>query len=928
MPVTLPSSPLSPSLDPASAGSGLLAGVWQVRVLGALEARNGDVVLRHFVSHAIGALLARLALLPQRTHPREELIELLWPGVELDVGRNRLRHALSSLKRLLEPPGVASGSVLVADRQGVQFAPATTRCDALEFERCVRDGRFDEAQSLYRGELLPGFYDEWVQDERARLIAVHDRIGAAAHSPAQAEPVPRVGPGQPASWPAHRPALPTYLTSYFGRESERTQLTALIGEHRLVTLNGAGGCGKTRLAVEVARAVADFDCVAFAALAECQSAGQMTAQLRVALQLPKAGGDPFDEIVGLLRDQRPLLVLDNFEQLVQSGGVPVVEALLARMPALHLLITSRRVLGLAGEHEFGLRPLPHPDPKGSVEEVARSPSVSMFVDRARSVRPDFQVTARNHEALATLCCALEGLPLAIELAASRSRAFSPDDMHAALAQRFTLLARGAARGGKTGARHDSLRGAIDWSWQLLQVPQQRLLLSLSVFRGGWSAVSAQAVSDEPQAHALLEELAADSLLRTEADASGAMRFFMLEMIREYLREHLEPAAAQRLRQRHRAHFLARALTLGQRSHAAPRDDLPNFVEAMQTAVDDAEPRLALALGVALRGEWEQHGMSTPVQGLMERALAQHAGTDKVGTEALCVQAHLVLRSALLVAGESEAAQEHVVRALALAGTQPGLRAAALLGQARQHWERSRAVAQMRPLLDEALKLARQENAVETEAGVLAALANLAFHADDRPDEAIEMFGQAQRLYEMAGIEHLANRMLFTKANCHAKKFRFGPAMSLLDECERRFLASGHVAALPELANVQGFLYAYMLRWRDAELAFARCAIGAAKQQNRYMLGFGLWNITRPLAHVRRPEAAALLMAFSARFWTTNFGALVAADLRYVEQVRRLIRVQIGGAAMERLWLRAEQLTLPAALELVAESMPVSLPASA
>ena len=943
-----------PSPGGISGHAGLLSGRWSVRLLGRLEASNGDVKLSHFVSQPIAALLARLALLPQRAHPREELIELLWPGVDLAVGRNRLRNAISSLRRLLEPPGVAAGAVLVADRQSVQFAPQASHCDAIEFEAAVRSGDAPRARALYQGELLPGHYDDWVLEHRQRLAVLFERVADAADEADVADVICTAGqvvvptaaradlanlasdvahganPPNPI-WPASRPVLPSWLTTFFGRDAERAQLLALVARHRLVTLGGPGGCGKTRLAVEVARGAVGFDCVAFVALADCTDANQCAAQLRVALQLPPppaaAAVEPLDQVVMMLADHRPLLVLDNFEQLVHAGrggAIDIVEALLARVPALHLLVTSRRVLGLAGEREFALPPLPQPELHASVAQTARNPSVSLFVDRARSVRPDFQVTPRNHEALAALCRALEGLPLAIELAASRSRAFSPSDMLAALAQRFSLLARGRANGkegreGRGQARHDSLHGAIDWSWRLLQPREQRFLRALSVFRGGCTALCAQSVCDEPGARELLEGLTGDSLLRSEPDAAGAMRFFMLEMICEYLREQLPADEARPLRQRHRAYFLAQGLALGQRSHAAARDDLPNFVEALQSALDDAEPALALALGVALRGEWDQHGMPAQVRALLERALLQHTLLPP-GAQALRVQAHLVLRAALLVAGESDAAQAHVTAALSLAGTAPGLRAAALLGQARQLWECSRGGAQARPLLEEALRLARTEREVETEAGVVATLATVAFHEDDQPDAAITLFGQAQRLYEAAGAEHLANRMLFTAANCHAKQHRYEPALALLAECEHRFVASGHVAALPELANVQGYLYANMVRWHEAEHAFARCAVGAARLQNRYMMAFGLWNLARPLAHRRECEAAALLMAFSQRYWTAHFGALVASDLHHVEQVRRLIRVQIGRTELERHSARGLQLTLAAALELAARSL--------
>jgi DNA-binding SARP family transcriptional activator len=172
------------------------ATLWQVQVLGGLELDSGNQRLTRLPSRAVAALLARLALWPQRLHPREELVELLWPGVELAVGRNRLRQALSTLKSLIEPPGAPV--VLQADRLGVRVVSGALGCDAREFEALVRAGRHAEALALYRGELLPGFYDDWIDEERLRLAALRDRIvgdtqahtnantGTALRSPAQA----------------------------------------------------------------------------------------------------------------------------------------------------------------------------------------------------------------------------------------------------------------------------------------------------------------------------------------------------------------------------------------------------------------------------------------------------------------------------------------------------------------------------------------------------------------------------------------------------------------------------------------------------------------------------------------------------------------------------------------------------------------------
>lgn len=928
MSATAPPSP-SPLSFPAP-GAARRAGVWQVRVLGGLEARNGDVVLTHFVSHAIGALLARLALHPQRSHPREELVELLWPGVALDVGRNRLRNAISSLKRLLEPPGVVPGSVLAADRQSVKLAPMATRCDALEFERCVREHRADEARALYQGELLPGFYDDWVQEERSRLAALLDRVAVApgaASSFASALPSMQ-RPAAPMF--ATQPALPGYLTSYVGREAERAQLAALVGMHRLVTLSGAGGCGKTRMAVEVAAALAQatagwgyektFDTIAFVPLADCTSAAQCAAQLRTSLHLPPSAADPLEQAITMLAVGRPLLVLDNFEQLVQSGGLEVVEALLARLPALHLLVTSRRVLGLAGEHELALVPLPQPEAHASLAQVAGNASVALFIDRARNVRPDFQVTARNHEAVAALCRALEGLPLAIELAASRSRAFSPADMLAALAERFSLLARNNARKAGPTLRHDTLRGAIDWSWQLLDVRQQRFLRALSVFRGGWSAASAQAVCDEPQAHGLLESLTADSLLRSEVDAHGAMRFYMLDMIRAFLRDQLDPEQATALRRQHRAHYLAMALAWQARGALAiDEPELPNFDEALRSAVDDGQSELALTLALALRRHWESNGIGPEPLALIERTLDQVDPSDSAWASACIMTALLTLS-----AGRGAHAQALAERALASVARgaggdveRPALRAAALCALVRIKANRHLHADGLMPLLEEAMALAEQSGVPEIAAQALSLMGMLVLYELKDAARADALVAEAHARYLAIGMGREASLLRYERASCLMELGRRDDALAQAQQLERESAALGDRHHQLKAINLQGVLYADLRRWSDALQAYQRCARLAWQSHNHYWLGFALWNHGRNLARLRQPEPAALLMAFSALYWQKHFGALDGDDNRFRRQVRALVRHQLGEARTAALWSRGEGLSLAQAVSLSA-----------
>ena len=591
---------------------------WHVSLLGGLRLRrHGHNDITRLPSRAVTALLARVALAPQRAHAREELIELLWPGVEIDVGRNRLRQALSTLKSLLEPPGAAPRqAVLLADRQHVRVVDGTLRCDALAFEHAARAGRIDEARELYRGELLPGLYDEWIDEERLRLAALHDRLPLHATT---APSVPRT-PLTPTADAAPQPRvhLPNYLTRMFGADAQATQLRTRVLAHRLVTLLGPGGAGKTRLAVEVAHSlrahvdwplpVADprepFDLIAFVSLVSCATRAQALDALLGSLQITPAAAGALDALHDALQGRRTLLVLDNFEQLV-DGAADLVAQLLSRLDSLHLLVTSRRALGLDGEQEFALAALALPLPQNNLSEAAANPAVALFVERARAVRADFHLGQRNAATLVALVRELEGMPLAIELAASRVRSLAPAELLARLRRpgtpRLDLLERSGTRGG-ADPRHASMQHVIAWSFDQLTPPQARLLTALTVFPGGFDAGAATALvdSDGLDAPLLLDDLAAHSLLfvRGEADAP---RFGLYEPIREFAAARID--AAQRLHWR--ARLRAWALSWARALPATPplpllRIEMPNLVAALASAAEDGAHADAVLLLTALR----------------------------------------------------------------------------------------------------------------------------------------------------------------------------------------------------------------------------------------------------------------------------------------------------------------------------------------
>ena len=898
---------------------------WQLRLLGAVEAFDGTQRIQRFPSRAVAALLARLALAPERAHPREELVELLWPGVALGVGRNRLRQALSTLKSLLEPPGRAGGPVLQADRLAVRVVRGAIACDAVEFERQLRAGRAGDAQAWWGGELMPGFYDEWIADERQRLEALHDRVAGAKPmhaAPSVQEPAP-----QPAALPVLAPApLPSYLTRLFGAEAAAARLRDELLAERLVTLLAPGGSGKTRLAVEVAQSLRSGDTpfarVVFVSLVACEDAAAVQDTLARALQLGGGSGG-VEGLVQALAGQRVLLVLDNFEQLVGHAEALVAE-LLSRLPGLHVLVTSRRALGLDGERQLAAEPLPLPEPPLTLEEAAANPAVALFVDRARAARADFHLGERNHGAIVALVRALHGLPLAIELAASRVRSVPPAEMVALLqageGAQLALLARSGPRAGHD-PRHASMAQVIAWSWRLLDAPAQRTMAALTLFPTDASPAALAALLDEgvASAAARLDELVAHSLVRPHADdGDGAARFALQEPVREFVQATVPAAELQALREQQRRWLLEWASSLQPSTPPARvAPELP-LVHAVLAAGD--APRESLLLALALRRYWEADGLPPRLLDALEAALPAAAGD-----ETLRAAAHELLAHLRMSAGQAEAALQHADAALAAAGSDPALRARALL---QQVWSQVAAgriddrsdplFARLQASLAEALALARRCGQRDLQARALQVQAvlwcNVHLSSNDAdPVRAEALFAQSEALWRLLGDAHQARDRLRNRAQCWSMLGRKAEAMAVFERCEQAARDDGDwVGQIDNQISLCAML-AEQRRWAEAADACRRSIRVAWGRWHHHGLAYGLWNIARPLARLRQPQAALRLMAFAARFWTDSMGPLRSDDLRYVRIVRRLVGVQLGAAAAARLWHEGEALDLRTAV---------------
>jgi predicted ATPase/DNA-binding SARP family transcriptional activator len=727
---------------------------WRIELLGGLRAESAGRVITRFATQKTGSLLAYLAHFLDRPHPREALIDLLWPESSPQAARQSLSQSLHLLRRLLEADGVVPGTVILADRRMVRLNPAVVTTDVAQFEQAVaaaagapgdpeRRHWLVEAVERYHGPLLVGYADLWVlgeqerlaelyfqalgqvtvlleaigERERAleyarrgvgmdslreeghqevmRLLAARGEPGAALRQYRQLErllaqelgstPSPETralarklagcaeelgepgavgdpavrrlpaahadppgggrvaSPVPPIDHRVSRPYLPQPLTRFFGRTAECARLAELFraGETRLVTLLGPAGSGKTRLALEVAAGQRDARrgavwFVPLEDLAECPGATplwQVAEAVRDALQLPRLPEiEPLEQVIAALSRQitgsgggGPLLVLDNFEQLVAEGAT-VVRTLLERVPTLTCLVTSRRRLSLSGEREFPVCPLPVPTQTVSAEQLCLCPSVQLFVDRAQAVRPDFALRKENAAAVADVCRRLEGLPLALELAAARAAVLTPTQILEHLERRFDFLV-GQHR--DTPARHRTLRAAIEGSYRLLSPDQQRFFTRLAVFRGGWTLAAAEWIAAPPSAAECvraprgplpvddLERLRECSLVTAE-HTDGEVRFRMLEALREYAREQWTTAEQAATEPRHAQYFLTMAEQAAPQLQGADQEvwlerlerEHGNLRAALDWAAAHGEAFLGLRLGGALWEFWQVRGYPT------------------------------------------------------------------------------------------------------------------------------------------------------------------------------------------------------------------------------------------------------------------------------------------------------------------------------
>lgn len=589
-------------------------------MLGDLTAESGSVTITRFRTRRVALLLAYLAHFRDRSHSRDELSELLWPELEPERAKRNLRQALSSLRHHLEPPGTPTGAVLDAQQSRVRIHPEHVTTDVQAFRQAIERGEPEKAISLYRGDFLPGQYEDWVLQERlyledeyvaalkswarlaereerfkealrlARLALAKDefdddlqstveRLQSTNRTARREVRAEIVTPPPPSD--ATTVKLPVVLTRYFGRDRERANAFEALAESqtRLLTLTGPAGTGKTRLSVETARVLATDRSwnVWFVPLADVSEGDGLLDAVSSAVQARVESASALEAVAERLAEGRNLLVLDNLEHILEAA-TPWIAAMLAEVPNVSLLVTSRQSLRIDGEREIDLGTLPVPKTSdvGGLADLALIPSVALFLDRARAALPDFSLTAHNAAAIGDICRTLDGLPLALEIAAGLVGAFSPSQLLQNLDSRLELL---RSRRRDLSERHRTLRAAIEYSYNLLDEPLQRTFVALSIFRGGFTVDAAASVCRLPsrgEALGRILDLQERSLLHADEEKEGAPpRFRLLESYREFAAELLDPGTLKSLKRRHAEHYLAQ---IG----ASPRpEDRDNRIAALR-----------------------------------------------------------------------------------------------------------------------------------------------------------------------------------------------------------------------------------------------------------------------------------------------------------------------------------------------------------
>lgn len=530
-------------------------------------------------------LVKLLALADGHSLHREQAMEALWPGRDPASAANNLHQAVHSARRAI------GGEAIIVHGEMLRLESAV---DVEEFELAAADARragtadaHERALELYGGELLPeNRYDDWASTERERLADLREALESGLAEL-----------GGPSG--RRRQQLPLDASTFVGRDHELVELAGLLARSRMLTLTGTGGAGKTRLALELARGVGAryADGAVLVELASVAEGSLVAGAVAEALELRALPGRAVVDALGdELAPRELLLLLDNCEHVLNESA-SLVDALLRVAPRLTILATSREPLRVPGEVVFRVPSLaiPDPDRPAGPDELLRYEAVRLFVERAAAVAPAFSLSEETATGVARICFRLDGLPLALELAAARIDALAPDALAERLDDRFRLLRTGSRT---APTRQQTLEATLQWSHDLLAPPEATLFRRLAVFAGGFELDAVEEVCsgdglERAEIADALARLAEKSLVVVE-HRGGARRYRLLETIRAYSEARLVEAAERDAVARRHAGWLT-ALVERQDSHLSGLEpEQGNLRAALETLLEQ-DPDEALRL---------------------------------------------------------------------------------------------------------------------------------------------------------------------------------------------------------------------------------------------------------------------------------------------------------------------------------------------